>query len=184
MPEKDVAKKTASGLAREYSSAIKGKTILVTGVSPGGIGAAFVLALAPMQPSMFILLGRNAERTEQTARAIQELSPHTHIRTRVVDLGCLASVRAAADAILAWSDVPRIDVLVNNAGTCGGPRAITDEGFENLFASNYLGPFLLTNLLMPKILASDAPRVVNAGSDGHILSPIRFDDPNFRVGGP
>ncbi|KAI0148269.1 NAD(P)-binding protein [Hypoxylon sp. NC0597] len=180
MADQAEQKPTASTLATKYPEAIKGKTILVTGVAPGGLGAAFVTAIAPMQPAVLILADCNPTKTQQTADELLKLSPDTKVRRLNVDLSSLAAVRRAAEMVIGWADVPHIDVVVNNAGITAVPRTITDEGFERHFATNYLGHFLLTNLLMPKILSSDAPRVVNVGSDGHIFSPIRFDDPGFR----
>lgn len=180
--ERKETRETASRLAAHYSEAIKGKVILTTGVSPGGLGAAFVNAIAPMHPALLILAGLDPAETQQTADDVSKSSPDVKIRTLQIDLSSLAAVRAAAGTVIkGWTDVPHIDLLVNNAGISAIPRTITDEGFEKHFATNYLGPFLFTHLVMPKILASAAPRIVNVGSDGHIFSPIRFDDPNFRV---
>ncbi|KAI1413773.1 NAD(P)-binding protein [Hypoxylon sp. FL1857] len=173
-------KPTASGLAPNYATVIKGKILLVTGVAPGGLGAVFIKAIAPLQPAVLILADFNSAKAQQTADELSKLSPITKVRTLDVDLSSLAAVRRAAETVNGWADIPHIDVVVNNAGITAVPRAITDEGFERHFATNYLGHFLLTNLLMPKILASEAPRVINVGSDGHIFSPIRFDDPGFR----
>ncbi|KAI1763151.1 NAD(P)-binding protein [Hypoxylon sp. FL1150] len=179
--EKKEIRQTASRLAAHYSEAIRGKVILTTGVSPGGLGAAFVNATAQMRPAMLILVGLDSAETQQTADSVISQSlPDVKVRTLQIDLSSLAAVRAAAEMVKGWTDVPHIDLLVNNAGISAIPRTITDEGFEKQLATNYLGPFLFTQLLIPKILASDAPRIVNVGSDGHILSPIRFDDPNFR----
>ncbi|KAI0173314.1 NAD(P)-binding protein [Hypoxylon sp. FL1284] len=193
--QQNQAWETASRLAERYADAIRGKIILTTGASPGGLGAAFVRAVAPHQPALLILAGLYAGETQATADGVREATGDgVAVRTLEVDLGSPASVRAAAKTVCGWQDVPRVDVLVNNAGiVSAAPRGKVREGaregdgegggwdgFETHLATNYLGPFLLTRLLMPKILASDAPRVVNVGSDGHVLSPIRFGDPNFR----
>ncbi|KAI1775703.1 NAD(P)-binding protein [Hypoxylon cercidicola] len=180
LSEQEGIRETASRLAVRYSEAIKGIVILTTGVSPGGLGAAFVNAIAPMRPAMLILAGLDSKETQQTAEQISKSSPEVKIRTLEIDLSSLAAVRAAAETVKGWTDVPHIDLLVNNAGISAIPWTITEEGFEKHFATNYLGPFLFTHLIMPRILASEDPRIVNVGSDGHILSPVRFDDPNFR----
>ncbi|KAL7629705.1 hypothetical protein AAE478_001228 [Parahypoxylon ruwenzoriense] len=174
------ARRTASELAADYAPIIRGKIIFITGVSPGGLGAAFVRAIAPMRPAMLILAGRNLTKTQQTADEVSQLSPETKVHILHVDLSSLSSVVAASNKSELWADVPHIDVFINNAAIIGAPRTITAEGYELHFATNYLGPWLLTNLLMPKIVASPKPRIINVGSDGHILSPIRFDDPNFQ----
>ncbi len=73
-------------------------------------------------------------------------------------------------------------VRVNNAGIMAVPWSKTEDGFESQFATNYLGHFLFTNLLMSKLLAAKTPRVVIVSSNGHRLSPIRWTDINYGVG--
>ncbi|KAF4819685.1 Short-chain dehydrogenase TIC 32 [Colletotrichum siamense] len=159
-------KRTAGELATLYAAQIKRKIILTTGVSPGGVGAAFVKALATAEPALLVLAGRNPGKVQQTVEAISEQSSSVKVRTLDLDLASLEGVRKAAATVNAWDDVPRIDVLVNNAA----------------FVTNYLGPFLFTNLLVDKLLKSPAPRIVNVTSDGHRLGPVRFDDHNFQDG--
>ena len=75
-------------------------------------------------------------------------------------------------------------MLVNNAGVMATGYALSQEGIESQFVANHLGHFLFTNLIMPKLLTAEAPRVVAVASDGHRLSPIRWDDLNFDVSQP
>lgn len=171
--------KTASRLAKRYAAQIKGKVILTTGVSPGSLGAYFVHAIAKSQPALLILAGRNMAKVQETAKALEEEGVKT--RTLELNLGSLEDVRVASATLNGWSDVPHIDVLVNNAGVMALDYGVSHDGHENQLAINHLGPFLFTNLIMNKVLASAAPRVVMVSSDGHRLSPIRFDDVNFRV---
>ena len=79
--------------------------------------------------------------------------------------------------------VSKIDVIVNNAGIMAVPYSKSADGFEYQLATNHLGHFLLTNLLMPRILAA-APgsRIINVSSRGHQRGEFRFDDPNFSNG--
>ncbi|KAI0387462.1 NAD(P)-binding protein [Hypomontagnella monticulosa] len=172
--------RTAGELAITYAPQIKGKIVLTTGVSPGGIGAAFVLGIARSEPELLILAGRNVEKVQQTADAVSQAG--VNVRILKLDLVSLAAVRAAAEEVNSWEDVPRIDVFVNNAGVMAVDWAKSPEGYDSQLAANHLGPFLFTNLVMDKILKSPAPRVVNITSDGHRLSPFRFDDYNFRDG--
>ncbi|KAK0710328.1 retinol dehydrogenase 13 [Lasiosphaeria miniovina] len=164
---------TASTLVDDLASEIKDKVILVTGVSSGGLGATFALAVAK---------ARNPGKTKETANAIAQSSPHVRTRALELDLGSLAKVREAANQVNSWDHVPAIDVLVNNAGIMAVPYSVSPDGFESQLATNHLGPFLFTNLIMEKILASKSPRVVNVSSDGHRLGPFRFDDYNFHGG--
>ncbi|KAI8162172.1 Short-chain dehydrogenase TIC 32 [Colletotrichum sp. SAR 10_70] len=175
-------KRTAGELATLYAAQIKGKIILTTGVSPGSVGAAFVKALATVEPALLVLAGRNPGKVQQTAEAISEQSPSVKVRTLDLDLASLEGVRKAAATVNAWDDVPRIDVLVNNAAVMAVDWAASPEGLDSQFVTNYLGPFLFTNLPMDKLLKSPAPPIVNVTSDGHRLGPVRFDDYNFQDG--
>ncbi|KAI1412226.1 NAD(P)-binding protein [Hypoxylon sp. FL1857] len=172
--------RTAGELADLYASQIKGKIILATGVSPGGIGAAFALGIERAQPELIILAGRSLSKVQQTADVVSA----TGVKTRVlqIDLASLSAVRAATEKVNGWDDVPHIDVLVNSAGVMAIDWAASPEGYDSQLVSNHLGPFLFTNLIMGKLLKSPAPRVVNVTSEGHRLSPFRFDDYNFRNG--
>ncbi|KAI2463118.1 hypothetical protein F4781DRAFT_145351 [Annulohypoxylon bovei var. microspora] len=98
-----------------------------------------------------------------------------------MDLSSQQSVRSAAVEILNLA--PTIDVLINNAAACMIPEyTTTPEGVELTFGINHIGHFLFTNLLMPALLASVSPRVVNVTSFGHQFSNVRFEDVNFDGG--
>lgn len=182
MTNKYDSQATASTLAAELSDAIKGKVVLTTGVSPNGLGATFVETIAKSQPALLILSGRNTSKTSITADTITATHPGIKVRVLELDLGSLNAVRTAAGTVGSWADVPAIDVLVNNAGIMATDFGLSPDGFEKQFATNYLGHFLFANLIMDKLLASNAsPRVVSVSSDGHRLNPIRWDDYNFRV---
>ncbi|EGU85572.1 hypothetical protein FOXB_03914 [Fusarium oxysporum f. sp. conglutinans Fo5176] len=176
------ASTTTNDLVNEYANIIKGKTILTTGVTPNSLGATFILETASKSPSLLILAGRNASKLQEMSEAITKTNPSVKTRSLVVDLGSLASVRKAAEEVNSWSDVPSIDVVVNNAGVMAIPYTKSVDGYEMQFAICHLGHFLLTNLTMDKILASESPRVVNISSNGHSLGPIRFADPHFSDG--
>ncbi|KAF5978484.1 oxidoreductase [Fusarium bulbicola] len=176
------ASTTTNDLANEYADIIKGKTILTTGVTPNSLGGTFILESASKSPSLLILAGRNASKLQEMSEAITKTNPSVKTRSLVVDLGSLASVRKAAEEVNSWSDVSSIDVVVNNAGVMAIPYAKSVDGYEMQFAICHLGHFLLTNLIMDKILASESPRVANISSNGHSLGPIRFADPHFSDG--
>jgi NAD(P)-dependent dehydrogenase (short-subunit alcohol dehydrogenase family) len=172
---------TADELVKDLAGEIANKVVLVTGVSQGTLGGIFLEYIVKANPSRLILAGRTLSKTQQTADALKAAHPNIDIRTLQVDLSSLADVREAAAKVNSWEDVPHIDVLVNNAGIMAIPYQVTVDGFEMQFGSNHLGPFLFTNLIMDKILASKAPRIVNVSSSGHRLNPIRFFDYNFGV---
>jgi NAD(P)-dependent dehydrogenase (short-subunit alcohol dehydrogenase family) len=173
-----------SELVRDYRPHIQGKTILITGASPGGLGGFCAETLAAAGPALLILAGRNSGKLQKTADAIAQTSAVVETRLLIVDFESFRSVREAADVVNnAWTDVPAIDVLVNNAGIMACDYAACPEGGgnERQLTANHLGPFLFTNIIMGKILAAKAPRIVNVSSDGHRLSPFRFADYNFDV---
>ena len=95
-----------------------------------------------------------------------------------LDLTSLASIRKAAAAVSAIA--PAIHVLMNNAGVMFTPFARTDDGFEMQFGTNHLGHFAWTNLLQHQLEAAHGSRIVVLSSDGHHLSDIDLDDPNWE----
>lgn len=174
-------KTTVQELVTDYASIIKGKVILTTGVTPGGLGASFVEAIAEASPALLILAGRNEAKNQKTADAITAKNPNVKTRNLVLDLSSLKAVRKAAEEVNSWDDVPQIDVLVNNAAIMAVDYALTEDGFESQFATGHLGHFLFTNLIIEKVLAAKDPRVVSVSSDGHRAQGIRFADPHFSV---
>ncbi|KAI4102240.1 MAG: hypothetical protein LQ339_004765 [Xanthoria mediterranea] len=175
---KDVADEVIQDLRHE----IKDKIILTTGVSPGSLGATFVEIITRGQPAFLILAGRDRNKLQRTANAIESTGSQVPVRLLLLDLGSLAMVRQSAVELKSWDDVPHIDVLVNSAGIMATDFALSPDGFESQLATNHLGHFLFTNLIMDKILRSKSPRIVNISSDGHRLSPIRWADYNFMNG--
>ncbi|KAM0298827.1 hypothetical protein ACHAPM_008257 [Fusarium culmorum] len=173
------ASTTVNELVNEYADIIKGKTILTTGVTLNSLGGLFIQETASKSPELLILAGRNASKLQELAEAIAKDYPDVKTRNLVVDLSSLASVRKAAEEVNSWEDVPVVDVLVNNAGIMAVPYTKSVDGFESQFAICHLSHFLLTNLIMDKILASKSPRIVNISSNVHSLGPVRFADPHF-----
>ncbi|NXK74637.1 DHR13 reductase, partial [Amazona guildingii] len=110
-----------------------------------GIGKCVALELA-RRNARTILACRSRERGRAALEEIRAATGNAAVLLRELDTGSLASVRAFARAVL--REEPRLDVLVHNAGVTGLPFALTPEGLERTFATNYLGPFLLTNLLL------------------------------------
>jgi NAD(P)-dependent dehydrogenase (short-subunit alcohol dehydrogenase family) len=152
---------------------LAGKTVLITG-STDGVGRVVARRLAA-ERARVLVHGRNLERGEALI-AEMRATGHEDAAFLEADLSSLAEVRKLALAVEASE--ARLDILVNNAGVgSGGPtgkRALSVDGFELRFAVNYLAGFLLTRLLLPKILASTPSRIVNVASLGQ--APIDFDD--------
>jgi NAD(P)-dependent dehydrogenase (short-subunit alcohol dehydrogenase family) len=154
---------------------LSGKLALVTGAS-GGIGLETARALAAAGASV-VVAARSAAKTEAALRTLREQVPQARFESLQLDLGALASVRAAAARFLATHD--RLDLLVNNAGVMATPFERTADGFELQLGTNHLGHFLLTGLLVPALLAAAPARIVNVSSGGHVISDVHWDDPNF-----
>lgn len=141
-----------------------GRTIVITGANSGiGLVAARELARAGGRVVMAV---RNQDKGRQAAATIDGA-----VEVRQLDLADLASVRAFAEAFAG-----PLDLLINNAGVMAPPRQLTKDGFESQFGTNHLGHFALTGLLMPRLLATSAPRVVTVSSGAHRLGRINFDD--------
>lgn len=152
-----------------------GKTVVVTGGN-SGIGYETALALSTMGARV-IVTARNADKGRAAVAAINDtVEGPAAVQLVVFDLADLASVRQGAEEIL--EQAPKLDVLVNNAGLVLTERAETVDGFEATFATNHLGPFLLTNLLLERIAASAPSRVVNVASAAHASARkgIPFED--------
>ena len=141
----------------------EGRTILVTGTTSGGLGHHTALELV-RRGGRVILAGRGKEKLDETEHLIRQQVRDAELEQLVVDLADMASVRRAAAH--AGSFGP-IDVLVNNAGVMAPPYSRTDEGFELQMATNHFGPFLLTGLLLPQLVASQAATVVTVSSQMH-----------------
>jgi NAD(P)-dependent dehydrogenase (short-subunit alcohol dehydrogenase family) len=154
-------------------SALKGKTILVTG-STDGVGR-YVAGKLGAAGARVLVHGRDRERGQSVVEAIRRSGYDTAV-FYAADLSSLAEVRKLAALIRDNHD--RLDVLINNAGIGsaneGRQRRTSADGHELRFAVNYLAGVLLTRLLLPLVKASAPARIVNVASIGQ--SPIDFDD--------
>jgi retinol dehydrogenase 12 len=152
---------------------MSGKTCLVTGAT-SGIGQETALRLA-MLGATVIIVARDAARGETAGDEIRRRVPLAKVETVTADLSSLAQVRRLAEEVLARCD--RLDVLVNNAGVISMRRQLTADGLETTFATNHLGPFLLTNLLRGLLERSAPARVVTVSSAAHKqVRTIPWDD--------
>lgn len=148
------------------------KTVLITG-GTGGIGRATAIGLASMGAHVGIT-GRDLARAEQAAAVIADASGNPRVDVFVADMSSQAEVRRLADEVLVA--YPRLDVLVNNVGGFWAHRHMTAEGLEHTFALNHLAPFLLTNLLVERLMASEPARVVTVSSGAHAMGKLDFED--------
>jgi dehydrogenase/reductase SDR family protein 13 len=145
------------------SDDLQGRTFLVTGAN-SGIGRAMVEALAA-RGGRVVLAGRSEERMRSVLAGIRTRGASASVEFLQVDVSDLSSVRRAAESFLAAGRP--LDVLVNNAGVAG-TGALSADGFDLTYATNHIGPFLLTCLLLPAIERAPQGRIVNVSSIGHM----------------
>jgi NAD(P)-dependent dehydrogenase (short-subunit alcohol dehydrogenase family) len=142
----------------------RGRVAIITGANSGiGLAAARELARAGARVVMAV---RNQDKGREAAQTITG-----EVEVGELDLADLASVRAFADAFDG-----DLHLLINNAGVMAPPRRLTKDGFESQLGTNHLGHFALTGLLLPRLLATEAPRVVTVSSGAHRIGRIRFDN--------
>jgi len=151
-------------MGRSAERAVAGLCVVITGAT-GGIGRELARELSRRGAAVTIL-ARDRDRGEAVARSLP-IAPGDSPAPEVVvaDLGDLGSVRRAADELN--RRYGRIDVLVNNAGVAGAASALSPDGFDLMMATNHLGPFLLTNLLLARLAGAGSARIVNTASEAH-----------------
>ena len=152
--------------------AMNGRTVLVTG-GTGGIGRAAAESFARLGARVLVL-ARNTRRGERAIREISDVTGNREVAMFEGDLSSLDSVRTAAAAIV--ESEPEVHVLVNNAGVMAPEREESADGHELTFATNVLGPFLLTELLVDHLEASGEARIVNVSSGGMYAQKLDLDD--------
>lgn len=151
-------------MSKELRDVVVGKRIIVTGAT-NGVGLATATALTTAGAHV-ILAVRN---TELGAQRAAEMGGSTEVSR--LDLADQSSVKAFAEGL--DGDV---DILINNAGAVAQNRTDTVDGFEMTMGTNFLGPFALTNLLLPRVRS----HIVNVGSDAHKSATLRLDDMHLR----
>jgi NAD(P)-dependent dehydrogenase (short-subunit alcohol dehydrogenase family) len=156
--------------------------VLITGITLGGLGLETARAIALQSPKLIILAGRSLSKVQESQDVLKKAAPQTPTRKLIIDLCSFKDVRRAAGEVNSWEDVLTVDIVINNAGIMARPFELTEDGIESQFQANHLGHFLLTQLIMGKILAAgEGSRVVNISSNGHKLGGVRWDDWNFEV---
>jgi NAD(P)-dependent dehydrogenase (short-subunit alcohol dehydrogenase family) len=148
-----------------------GRTAVITGANAGlGLRTARVLAA---HGAHVVLACRNLDKAGHAVRQITATSPGASTSVVRLDLASQSSVRGAAEEIRAR--FPSVDLLINNAGVMDIPCQRTEDGFELTLATNHLGPFALTGLLLDQL--SPGARIVTVSSVAHLEGDIDFDDP-------
>jgi NAD(P)-dependent dehydrogenase (short-subunit alcohol dehydrogenase family) len=156
---------------------LTGKRALVTGVT-AGLGTSTALELARAGAEV-VLVARSKDKLAATAAELSAEVPSAKLHQVIVDLADLTSVRRGAAEAAA---IGPIDLLINNAGVMALPYSRTVDGFEMQFGTNHLGPFLLTGLLLPQVVASGNGRIVNVASQAHRWGHPPLGDPRVQNG--
>lgn len=152
-------------------SSLEGKTCIVTGAN-SGVGKAMATNFA-RRGARVVMVARNRESADAALVDVRK-DARGEVSLEIADLARLSEVRALASRL---SDrFPKIDVLMNNAGTYLANRHVTDEGYEVSFVVNHLAPFALTLLLRNALAASGAARVVATSSMAYTTAKMDVDD--------
>lgn len=150
------------------------KVFVLTGVT-SGIGRALAMDLAKTGETV-VLVARDADRGNATLQEIRVATQNPNLELQLCDLSILSSVRNLAEILK--SKYPAIDALINNASVYKRKRAVTVDGFEEMFAANHLGPFLLTNLLLETLQGAvqrnGSARILNISAPSTVA--LNFDD--------
>jgi NAD(P)-dependent dehydrogenase (short-subunit alcohol dehydrogenase family) len=157
---------------------MRGKVALVTGAN-AGMGKEISLGLARLGAAL-VMVSRDRQRGEAARADVEQQTGSSAVELMVADLASQQSIRNLAAEFRARHD--RLHVLVNNAGMSSPRRTETVDGLETVFATNHLGPFLLTNLLLPVLQASAPARVVTVSSGAHAMGRLDFEDLQSKRG--
>jgi NAD(P)-dependent dehydrogenase (short-subunit alcohol dehydrogenase family) len=155
---------------------IRDARVVITGAT-SGIGRAAALELA-RQGARVTIVCRDTDKGAATVAELRDAVPGLSADVVRCDLADLESVRRAGFELVDRYDT--IDVLINNAGVNDTEASLTVDGFDHMMASNYLGPFLLTRLVLDRVKAAAPSRIVVVGSEAHRMAgpfdPERFED--------
>jgi NAD(P)-dependent dehydrogenase (short-subunit alcohol dehydrogenase family) len=154
---------------------MEGKTVFITGAT-SGLGKETARALARLGATV-VFTTRDIQKGEQTKQELMQTTKNNNIEVLFCDLASFVSIRTCCSDFLRNHD--SLHVLLNNAAVWDYHRRESKDGIENIFATNYLAPFLLTDLLLPTLKNSAPSRIINLTSGLH-SGTIHFDDLEFK----
>jgi len=151
------------------------RSIAITGPT-SGIGSETVKGLVSSFDKIYLLARNDAKaKTIIESFPVKDQSKFSFIQ---MDLADMDSVKMAAKSLI--GKIESLDALVNNAGGIFGEKIITKDGFELTFSANHLGHFLLTELLLPILLKSGDPKIINVSSEAHRTAKVNFEDLQYQ----
>ncbi len=151
---------------------IRHKTVVITGAT-SGIGAIAAERLAA-KGARLVVVARDTRRGKATLARLAARNPDAAHAVHYADLSRLSEMKRVGAEIAAAE--PRVDVLINNAGSLFATREVTEDGLERTFATNHLAYFVLTHALRDRLVAAAPARVVNTASDAHAREQLDFSD--------
>jgi NAD(P)-dependent dehydrogenase (short-subunit alcohol dehydrogenase family) len=160
-------------------SDMRGKTVVITGAT-SGIGGIAARRLAE-QGARIVIVARDRERAEETLRDLRAANAEQAHTAFYADLSRLREMKRVAEEIAAA--VPKVDVLMNNAGLISTGNRRTEDGLELMFATNHLSYFVLSNLLLARLRAAGGARIVSTASDAHRRARLDFERLQDQKGG-
>ena len=156
----------------------RGKIAIITGAN-SGIGYETALELAKKDATV-VMACRNMLAAEKAKNEILGIYPKAQVTAMSLDLSSLNSVRDFADNFRKTFD--KLNLLINNAGIMMSPYKETEDSFENQLATNFIGHFALTGLLMQLLMNTPNSRVISLSSLAYKWAPVNFDDLHFKKG--
>lgn len=157
---------------------MEGQTVVITGAT-SGLGLSTAHSLAKFG-ARIVMVGRDPKKAKSAQAEVAAASGDHNISVQLADLSLMSDVRELAARLLDAEDA--IHVLINNAAILPPERKLTVEGLEQTFATDLLSPYLLTELLLPRLRASAPARIINVLSGGMYLSGLAVDDLEYERG--
>jgi NAD(P)-dependent dehydrogenase (short-subunit alcohol dehydrogenase family) len=155
-----------------------GKVAIVTGAN-SGIG--YEVSLGLIKKGFEVVMAcRNIQKAQEAKAKIFQQYPQAKINLMKIDTSSLKEVKKFADQF--QTQYQNLHLLINNAGIMMSPHKVTEDGFENQFATNYIGHFALTGLLLPILTSTAGSRIISLSSLSYKWSEILFDDFHFKKG--
>ncbi len=176
LPDELIFIENKKAIQNSTTASMAGKVCVVCG-STSGVGLEAVKRLA-RGGAHIVMICRNPDK----AKAIRtEIVSQHNVGIDIItsDFSALDDVRKAADTLI--KDYPQIDVLINSAGLYSTTRTTTQDGFETVFCVNHLAPFLLTYLLVDRLIQSAPARIIQVNSEGHRFGGLDLSDLNWET---